>query len=269
MTRRYGLTLSAAFALATVGMFWPASDSHAQNTKGLSQPPMIVLAQEQHQGKGAAGPRSAAPRSAAPRSAGPRNAGGSSAGQRSMGQRSMSQRPSGQRTISQRPAGQRSVGPRPSSQRSVSQRPTGQRSVGQRPTVQRSVGQRPSGQRTTRQQSTIQRSVSQTAVTRSGHSLHGAKIRSASRVSIAGRNYSVRRGGYRVHSHGGWRTFAALSALGTLAVGGVAYYPYAYISAPAPYCEGLTEDGCQLQWQAVQTLEGPEELQCVAYCPWQ
>jgi hypothetical protein len=53
------------------------------------------------------------------------------------------------------------------------------------------------------------------------------------------------------------------------AFGSAYYYPYAYIDAPAPYCEGLTEDGCQLQWQAVRTLEGPTEFVCVAYCPWQ
>jgi hypothetical protein len=72
-----------------------------------------------------------------------------------------------------------------------------------------------------------------------------------------------------VHRRGGWRTFAALSALGSMAFGGVTYYPYAYISAPAPYCDGLTEDGCQLQWQEVRTIEGAVEFQCVAYCPWQ
>ena len=49
----------------------------------------------------------------------------------------------------------------------------------------------------------------------------------------------------------------------------IRYYPYAYISAPEPYCEGLTEDGCQLIWQDVQTIEGDVISQCVAYCPWQ
>jgi hypothetical protein len=28
-------------------------------------------------------------------------------------------------------------------------------------------------------------------------------------------------------------------------------------------------EGCQLRWQAVPTIEGPTEFQCVAYCPWQ
>jgi hypothetical protein len=72
----------------------------------------------------------------------------------------------------------------------------------------------------------------------------------------------VRRGGH-------WRTFVGLGTLGAIMFGTAYYYPYAYIDAPASYCEGLTEDGCQLQWRAVPTLEGPTEFQCVAYCPWQ
>jgi hypothetical protein len=171
----------------------------------------------------------------------------------------MGQRPAVQRSFGQRPTGQRNISQRPAVQRGISQRPAGLRSVGQQPTVQRGIDQR----------STRQRGVGQSAVARSGGHVRGGTVRSASRLSIEGRNYSVRRGSYRVHRHGGWRTFAALSALGGLAVGGVNYYPYAYISAPAPYCDGMTEDGCQLQWQELQTLEGAVEFQCVAYCPWQ
>jgi hypothetical protein len=44
---------------------------------------------------------------------------------------------------------------------------------------------------------------------------------------------------------------------------------YADIDAPSSLCDGQTEDGCQLRWQEVKTLEGPEQYQCVAYCPWQ
>jgi hypothetical protein len=66
-----------------------------------------------------------------------------------------------------------------------------------------------------------------------------------------------------------WRTFGALSALSVLFIGGASYYPYAYLSAPEPICEGETEDGCILQWQEIETLEGPRLFQCVAYCPWQ
>lgn len=59
-----------------------------------------------------------------------------------------------------------------------------------------------------------------------------------------------------------------MRTLGAIAIGSNEYYPYAYISAPEPYCEGLTEDGCELQWQEVQTIEGDVIDQCVAYCPW-
>jgi hypothetical protein len=51
--------------------------------------------------------------------------------------------------------------------------------------------------------------------------------------------------------------------------GSALYYPYAYIDASYDYCQGWTEDGCQLHWLAVPTEEGPTEFQCVAYCPWQ
>jgi len=86
---------------------------------------------------------------------------------------------------------------------------------------------------------------------------------------ISGRNFSVWRSGHRFRYHGGWRTFVALSALGVIAIGAAEYYPYAYIDAPEDYCDGLTEDGCQLVWQDVETEEGDEIPQCVTYCPWQ
>jgi hypothetical protein len=79
----------------------------------------------------------------------------------------------------------------------------------------------------------------------------------------------VWRSGYRVRYGSAWRTFIALSALSAIAIGYDNYYPYAYISAPQPYCESMTEDGCQLMWQELQTLEGDIINQCVAYCPWQ
>ena len=77
------------------------------------------------------------------------------------------------------------------------------------------------------------------------------------------------RGRHRVRHGGGWWTFGALSALGAIIIGSDQYYPYAYISAPENYCEGLTEDGCELMWQDVETIEGDVVPQCVAYCPWQ
>lgn len=99
--------------------------------------------------------------------------------------------------------------------------------------------------------------------------LRGMPARGAGRFTVGGQNYSAWRSGYRVRRGSGWRTFVALSALGAIAIGSNQYYPYAYISAPEPYCDGLTEDGCQLMWQEVETIEGDVMNQCVAYCPWQ
>ena len=99
--------------------------------------------------------------------------------------------------------------------------------------------------------------------------LRGFPAHGAGRAMIGGRNYSVWRSGYRIRHGGGWYTFVALSALTAIAIGANEFYPYAYISAPEPYCDGLTEDGCQLVWQDVETVEGDIIPQCVAYCPWQ
>ena len=85
-----------------------------------------------------------------------------------------------------------------------------------------------------------------------------------------GRNYSYWRGGpYRVAYGNGWRTFVAVALVAPIVVGAATYYPYAYVSAPADVCEGITEDGCQLTWTEVETVEGGTAPQCVSYCPWQ
>src|SRR5262249_42206719 len=81
---------------------------------------------------------------------------------------------------------------------------------------------------------------------------------------IRGRNYTVWRGSHRVRHDGRWATLAAISTLSLIVFSGANYYPYAYISATGPYCEGVTEDGCVLEWQEVPTLEGPRLYQCVA-----
>jgi hypothetical protein len=99
--------------------------------------------------------------------------------------------------------------------------------------------------------------------------LRGVPTSGVRRAVISGHNYSAWRSGHRVRHRSGWRTFVALSALGAIAIGSSEYYPYAYISAPENYCEGLTEDGCELMWQDVETIEGDIIPQCVAYCPWQ
>ena len=99
--------------------------------------------------------------------------------------------------------------------------------------------------------------------------LRGVPASGAGRATILGHNYSVWRSGYRVRHGNGWLTFVALRTITAIAIGSRHYYPYAYITAPQPYCTGLTEDGCQLMWQDVETIEGDVVSQCVAYCPWQ
>ena len=190
----------------------------------------------------------------------------SGAQQRTIQQRSITRQPAQQRMIQQ----QRIQQPRFTHQPKVQQQTIQRRSVTQQPVLQqrttqhRQMTEQPRFQQRGVQQSTVSRQRSLGQPKRFGH----VQIRNASNVSVAGRNYSVWRGGHRVHRHGHWRTFVGLSALGAVAFGSAYYYPYAYIDAPAPYCDGLTEDGCQLQWEAVPTLEGPTEFVCVAYCPW-
>ena len=95
------------------------------------------------------------------------------------------------------------------------------------------------------------------------------RLRGAASAKIRGHNFSVWRSKHRVRHGNGFRTFVALSTLGAIMYGSDDYYPYAYLSATEPYCEGLTDDGCLLRWREVETLEGDSLYQCVAYCPWQ
>ena len=86
-------------------------------------------------------------------------------------------------------------------------------------------------------------------------------------ASIRGENHSIWRRGYHAHYHGRLYTCVALSALPAILIGTNEFYPFAYIDAPESYCDGLSEDGCQLVWQEVDTDEGDVIPQCVAYCP--
>lgn len=99
-------------------------------------------------------------------------------------------------------------------------------------------------------------------------STYAVRIRAGNSYSYRGRNYSLWRTGPWRHRYGNrWRTYVALTTLGAIAVGASSYYPYAYIDAPAEACEGITEDGCQLVYDEVETLEGGTAPVCVAYCP--
>jgi hypothetical protein len=157
----------------------------------------------------------------------------------------------------------------------VRQQPRIQRSFQQPRIRQQRITQQPRFQQRTVRKPTVttqprlqQRTVQQSKIGTKGK-FGQSTIRNANSAKIAGRNYSIWRGSHRVRRHGRWRTFVGLGALSAILFGSAYYYPYAYIDAPASYCAGLTEDGCQLQWQAVPTLEGDTDFVCVAYCPWQ
>ena len=96
-------------------------------------------------------------------------------------------------------------------------------------------------------------------------------MKGSNQAFVNGKHYTIWHGNntYRIRYGNSWRTFVALGVLAPLLIGADHYYPYAYIDAPGPYCAGLTEDGCQLVYDEVETINGDVYPQCVAYCPWQ
>jgi hypothetical protein len=96
-------------------------------------------------------------------------------------------------------------------------------------------------------------------------------MKGSNKAFVNGKHYTIWHGNntYRIRYGNSWRTFVALGVLAPLLIGAHHYYPYAYIDAPGPYCAGLTEDGCQLVYDEVETINGDLYPQCVAFCPWQ
>ena len=169
-------------------------------------------------------------------------------------------------------AAPRVAAPQRTAPRTVTQTKTQTRVVRQPTTTSRTVKQPKATSRTVRQPTTTTKVIAPTAVGRkvvspaaaprvvtpsgtrtvTASRLRGVPVHGAGSAVIRGQNYSAWRSGYRVRHGDGWWTFVALSTLGAIAIGSNQYYPYAYISAPQPYCEGLTEDGCELMWQEVR-----------------
>jgi hypothetical protein len=208
-------------------------------------------------------PNRAAPQRSAPQRSAPQRA----APQRSAPRQAAPQRSAPRVAAPTRAAPRTATQPRPTS-RAVSRPAATPRVSGQSKSTPRVAAPAASGRKATLPAAT--RRVVTPSGTRAvtASRLRAAPARGAGRTVIRGQNYSVWRSGYRVRRGSGWRTFVALSTLGAIAIGSNEYYPYAYISAPEAYCEGLTEDGCELQWQEVQTIQGDVYDQCVAYCPW-
>lgn len=70
----------------------------------------------------------------------------------------------------------------------------------------------------------------------------------------------------KIYWGGKWKTFVPLAAIGAVVVGGAYYYADSYVTVARPYCEGITPDGCRLNWQRVNFEDGDSEWQCVQYC---
>lgn len=258
MTNKIGLTLFTAGMLAATALCVTSAPSIAQATPAITTDFSAQQHQEGSDKKAAPAARPAQPRVAP-------------------------QRVAPQRAAPQRTAPQRSVQPRVAPQRAAPRiaepRQTAPRMITQPRVTPHVVRQPRDTRRTVSPAATSRKSASPAVAPRvvtphgtravTASRLRGVPVRGAGRTVIRGQNYSAWRGGYRVRHGSNWRTFVALGALGAIAIGTRHYYPYAYISAPAPYCEGLTEDGCELVWQQVETIEGDVIDQCVAYCPWQ
>jgi hypothetical protein len=255
MINKTSLTIITAALLAATVLFAPNAPSAAQ---GMAATTNEFSAQQQDSKKATRAVTPRATRTVTPRAT------------RTVTPRATrTVTPRATRTVT--PRATRTVTPRatrtvtPRATRAVTPRAT--RTVTPRAT--RTVTPRATRTVTPRATRTVTPRAIRTVTPRGSRAVTGGRLRGAGRAAIQGHNYSVWRGRHRVRHGGGWRTFGALSALGAIIIGSNQYYPYAYISAPENYCEGLTEDGCELMWQDVETIEGDVVPQCVAYCPWQ
>jgi hypothetical protein len=263
MINKMGLSLFSASLFAATVVFVPYA-ANAEQGRSVATIEFSAQQQEQHKGK----PKKATPsaRPAQPRVA-PQRVAPRTVSQPKATSRAVKQPKTTSRMATQRKATSHAVKQPKTTSRMATQRKATSHAVKQPKTTPKTVA--PAAGRKAASPAVAKRVVTPRVKTVTASRLRGAPVRGAGRTVIRGQNYSVWRSGYRVRHGGGWRTFVALSVLGAIAIGSSDYYPYAYISAPEPYCEGLTEDGCQLLWQDVQTIEGDVIPQCVAYCPWQ
>ena len=278
MINKIGLPLFSAGLFAVTVLFAPCAANAAQRWSAAT---IEFSAQQQQEHKGKpqkaapaarpaqprVAPQRAAPQRSAPRVAAPQRAAPRAVTQPKVTSREVKKPKATSRTVTQPKGTSRTVTQPKGTSRTVSQPKATTRAVKQPKTTPKTVA--PAAGRKVVSPAAAPRVVTPRVRTVTTSRLRGVPTRGAGRAVIRGQNYSVWRSGYRVRHGGGWRTFVALSVLGAIVIGSSQYYPYAYLSSPAPYCEGLTEDGCQLVWQDVQTIEGDVIPQCVAYCPWQ
>jgi beta/gamma crystallin len=87
------------------------------------------------------------------------------------------------------------------------------------------------------------------------------------RVSVNNRFFRINKGPHFMYFGGIRRAFVPIGLLGVAFWGGSYWYPDGYVSVAAPYCSGVTPDGCQLYWRDVNFEDGGGAPQCVQYCP--
>ena len=256
--------ISAALLAATI-MFVPSASSAAQVTATTEFSAQRYAEEEK---KAAPAPH-AAPQKAAPKRAAPQRAAPHVAAPKRTAPRAVPQTKATSRTVRHPTTTSHVVKQPKATSRTVRQPKATSRVVKQPKATRKVVAPAATGRKVATPVVAPRVVTPRGARTVTASRLRGVPARGAGRTTIRGHNYSVWRSGYRVRHGNGWWTFVALSTLGAIAINSNEYYPYAYISVPENYCEGLTEDGCELMWQDVETIEGDVVPQCVAYCPWQ
>ena len=253
MARRFGVALLATGALVIASAIGATSHGVAQDRSGAGTFKLAEAAQPK--GKKAAAPNTVAPRTTTPQTVAPKTVTPKTVAPKTVAPRTTTSTPKvtpRSTTVTPKQLG---------TQKAVTTKKTA--------TPKQTVTPKVVTPRTTTPQTALPKTAAPKTVGPSRLGLRTIGKSSTGKATIRGRNYTVWRGTHRVRHGGGWATLAAIGTLSVFVFGGASYYPYAYVSATGPYCEGDTEDGCVLEWTEVPTIEGPRLYQCVAYCPWQ
>jgi len=250
MARRFGVALLATGALVIASAIGATSHGVAQDRSGAGTFKLAETAQTERK-------KSAAPRTVAPRTVAPKTATPKAVAPKTVAPKTVAPPRTTTRTVTPKQLGaQKTVAPK----RTVTPKVVTPKATTPKATTPKVV---------TPRTTTLPKTAAPKTVGPTRLGLRTVGKSSTGKATIRGRNYTVWRGTHRVRHSGRWATLAAISTLSVFVLGGASYFPYAYVSATGPYCEGVTEDGCVLEWQEIPTLEGPRVYQCVAYCPWQ
>jgi hypothetical protein len=255
MARRFGVALLATGALVIASAIGATSRGVAQDRSGAGTFKLAEAAQTER--KKSAPPRTVAPKTVTPKTVTPKTVTPKTVAPKTVAPKTVAPPRTTTSTPKVTPRSTTVTPKQLGTQKAVTTKKTA--------TPKQTVTPKVVTPRTT----TLPKTAAPKAVDPSRLGLRTIAKSSTGKATIRGRSYTVWRGTHRVRHGGGWATLAAISTLSVFVFGGASYYPYAYVSATGPYCEGDTEDGCVLEWTEVPTIEGPRLYQCVAYCPWQ